>query len=123
MFCEFQIGNRGRIVQENALAYAVRDAFPVASGHTLIVSKRHVADYFGLTLDEVYAVNEMLHGQQKLLREADPSIEAYNIGMNCGEVAGQTVLHCHVHLIPRRMGDSEDPRGGVRHVIPGKGAY
>jgi diadenosine tetraphosphate (Ap4A) HIT family hydrolase len=107
----------------NDLAYCLWDAFPVTRLHTLIVPRRHAQDYFSLTSDEVLACNDLLHKASDFLRSDDQSVEGFNIGVNVGSVAGQTVFHCHVHLIPRRRGDVEDPRGGVRHLIPGKGAY
>jgi diadenosine tetraphosphate (Ap4A) HIT family hydrolase len=123
LFCEIQRSNRIRIVAENELAYATRDAFPVTLYHTLIIPKRHVLDYFGLTREELLAVNDLLVNERAAIDILDPSIAGYNVGMNCGEVAGQSVWHCHVHLIPRRKGDVEYPKGGVRHVIPWKGNY
>jgi diadenosine tetraphosphate (Ap4A) HIT family hydrolase/5-methylcytosine-specific restriction endonuclease McrA len=123
LFCDVQTNDRKRIVADNELAYAIRDGFPVTEGHTLFIPKRHVADYFGLVQAEVHAINGLMAEQKELLKQSDPSIEGFNIGMNCGEVAGQTVFHCHVHLIPRRKGDVENPRGGVRHIIAGKGFY
>lgn len=123
LFCDVQVNDHQRIVSENALAYAIRDGFPVTSGHTLIIPKRHVQDYFGLTKSEVDAINELMLQQRTQLMVDDPSIEGFNIGMNCGEVAGQTVFHCHVHLIPRRRGDVANPRGGIRHLIADKGFY
>jgi len=110
-------------VIDNTLAFAIRDGFPVTEGHTLFVPKRHAADYFELSQAEINAINQLMNQQNKLLKDADKTIEGFNIGMNCGEVAGQTIFHCHVHLIPRRKGDVENPRGGVRHIIPGKGYY
>lgn len=123
LFCDIQSGDRGRIVTENTLAYVIRDGYPVTDGHTLIVPKRHVRDYFGLFSAEVMAINDLIGQQRAALMETDPTIQGFNIGMNSGEAAGQTQFHCHVHLIPRRQGDVENPRGGVRHVIPGKGNY
>ena len=123
LFCDVQTIDRKRIIAENSLAYAIRDGFPVTEGHTLFIPKRHMIDYFGLVPAEVSAINLLMAEQKKLLQEADASIDGFNIGMNCGEVAGQTILHCHIHLIPRRSGDSDNPRGGVRHTIPGKGNY
>lgn len=123
LFCDLQGNDRRRIIAENDLAYAIRDGFPVTAGHTLLIPKRHVQDYFGLTKIEAGAINELMTQQRDLLMIDDPSVEGFNIGMNCGEVAGQTVFHCHVHLIPRRRCDVENPRGGVRHVISGKGFY
>jgi diadenosine tetraphosphate (Ap4A) HIT family hydrolase len=112
-----------RVITENEHAYAIRDGFPVTEGHSLIIPKRHVEDYFGLTEDELLACDSLLRIIRKEALETDVSIEGFNIGMNSGLVAGQTIFHCHIHLIPRREGDVEKPRGGVRHVIPGKGSY
>ena len=123
LFCDLQISDRKRIVRDNALAYVTRDAFPVTLGHTLVVPKRHVLDYFGLRQSEINAVNLLLSAQRSDLESSDPTIEGFNVGANCGEVAGQSVFHCHVHLIPRRRGDTSSPRGGVRHVIPAKSNY
>ena len=120
LFCEIP---SARVIFENRLAFAVRDGFPVTERHTLIIPIRHVEDYFDLTPEEVLACNELM----KLVRNAifleDPSVEGFNMGVNAGAVAGQTIFHCHVHLIPRRSGDVENPRGGIRHLIPGKGSY
>ncbi len=120
LFCEI---NKKRIVAENELSYAIRDGFPVADLHTLIIPKRHVIDYFGLAQPEVNATNSLIAGIKSELEEKDKLISGFNIGMNSGQSAGQTIFHCHIHLIPRRGGDVENPRGGVRHVIPGKGFY
>ena len=123
LFCDLQTVDQNRIVAENSLAYVIRDGFPVTEGHSLIIPKRHVKDYFGLMQPEVNAVNRLLTEQKCVLQDGDASIDGFNIGMNCGETAGQSVFHCHTHLIPRRKGDVERPRGGVRHVIPCKGDY
>jgi ATP adenylyltransferase len=123
LFCDVQSTDRNRIIAENNLAYAIRDGFPVTEGHTLFIPKRHVSDYFGLVQSEVNAINSLIQGQRKQLMASDSKIEGFNIGMNCGEVSGQTVFHCHVHLIPRRRGDVVNPRGGVRHLIADKGYY
>lgn len=123
LFCNIQTKERSRIVEENALAYAIRDGYAVTDLHTLFIPKRHVADYFGLSQAEINAINQLIQSQKKKLDSLDQTIDAYNIGMNCGEAAGQTIYHCHVHLIPRRTGDVPNPRGGVRHVIPNKGFY
>ena len=88
-----------------------------------MISRRHTEDYFSLTAEEVVACNDLLRKASEELRSRDMSIEGFNIGVNVGATAGQTICHCHLHLIPRRMGDVENPRGGVRHIIPGKGAY
>lgn len=123
IFCNAQLHDFDRIVDENALAYAIRDGFPVTQYHSLFIPKRHVADYFGLTQAEINAINQLIKKQKKFLDETDSFIDGYNIGMNCGESAGQTVFHCHLHFIPRRKGDVENPRGGVRHLMPSKGHY
>ena len=123
LFCDVQLNDRQRIIAENALAYAIRDGFPVTEGHTLFIPKRHTLDYFGLVPSEVNAINALMAEQKTTLQETDATIDGFNIGMNCGETAGQSVFHCHVHLIPRRKGDVENPRGGVRHIIAGKGFY
>jgi diadenosine tetraphosphate (Ap4A) HIT family hydrolase len=123
LFCDVQLTDRGRIVDENNLAYVIRDGFPVTEGHSLFIPKRHAKDYFELTQSETNAINALMTKQKELLQSNDASIDGFNIGMNCGETAGQTVFHCHVHLIPRRKGDVENPRGGVRHIIAGKGFY
>lgn len=123
LFCDIQAKDRKRIIAENNLAYAIRDGFPVTEGHTLFIPKRHVSDYFGLVQSEVNAINLLVQEQRTLLMASDSKIEGFNIGMNCGEVSGQTVFHCHVHLIPRRRGDVANPRGGVRHIIADKGFY
>ncbi len=108
-------------IASNALAFALRDVFPVTPLHTLILPRRHVADYFGLTAGEREACAELIHQLRAAILTEDPAVEGFNIGMNVGEVAGQTLFHSHIHLIPRRRGDVEDPRGGVRRVIPGQG--
>jgi diadenosine tetraphosphate (Ap4A) HIT family hydrolase/5-methylcytosine-specific restriction endonuclease McrA len=120
LFCELDKPN---VEAQNELAVVVRDQFPVTPLHTLIIPKRHVADYFGLYQPEINAINQLLGEQRALIAKTDPTITGFNIGVNCGESAGQTIYHCHVHLIPRRDGDVPKPRGGVRHVIPGKGDY
>ena len=121
LFCH--IPQPRKIIEENDLALVIRDAYPVTQGHTLVIPKRHAVDYFELTSAEVMAINQLILNQEKKLSASDKSIEGFNIGINCGEVAGQTIFHCHVHLIPRRSGDVESPEGGIRNVISGKGSY
>ncbi len=109
-----------RVLAANAYARVVADAFPVAVGHSLVIPNRHVEDFFGLDPSEVQAVFELLLATQRRLGEAyQPA--GFNVGVNIGRAAGQTVMHAHVHLIPRYTGDVLNPEGGVRHVIPGKG--
>jgi diadenosine tetraphosphate (Ap4A) HIT family hydrolase len=111
-----------RILDGNEHAVAVADAFPVSRGHTLIILRRHTVSFFDMTAEEVTAVYELLRRMREYLRNTlGPG--GYNLGVNVGAVAGQTIDHVHVHLIPRFPGDVTDPRGGVRHVIPGKGRY
>jgi len=120
LFCEIP---QDRIIASNELAYAIRDGFPVTPLHTLIIPKRHAVDYFELTKEELLACHELIHQLKESIIKEDLNVVAFNIGMNAGEAAGQTVFHCHMHLIPRRKGDVENPRGGVRHLIPNKGFY
>jgi diadenosine tetraphosphate (Ap4A) HIT family hydrolase len=112
-----------RIISENELVYAIRDKYPVTPLHSLIIPKRHVVDYFSLTKDELLSCDVLLKEVKDSIQSDDELVEGFNIGINSGEVAGQTIFHCHIHLIPRRVGDVENPRGGVRHLIPGKGDY
>ena len=118
-FCEIDLS---RITNQNTLAYVTPDKYPVSNGNILIIPKRYMRDYFGLYKSESSAIHELILEEKERVDE-DTSIGGYNIGVNCGEVAGQTIFHCHVHLIPRRKGDVKNPRGGVRHVISGNGGY
>jgi len=102
---------------------AFHDNYPVTKGHLLIVPKRHAYEYFDLYQAEINAIHELLIKAKQELQLIDPSISGFNIGVNNGKDAGQTIFHCHVHLIPRRRGDMVDPTGGIRGVIPGKGKY
>ena len=88
-----------------------------------IDTRKHARDFFSLSRKEVLSCSSLIGDMREFLLAEDHTIEGFNIGMNCGEVAGQTIFHCHIHLIPRRRGDVENPRGGVRHLIPGKGYY
>ncbi len=122
MDCVFCNISHERIVAENELCFAIRDGFPVSEGHTLIIPKRHVADYFDLTIEEVTAMQTMMREVKGHL-DAELEPDGYNVGINVNEAAGQTVFHVHMHLIPRYKGDVENPRGGVRGVIPDKQKY
>ena len=121
--CLFCGTKKERIVSDNELAYVILDKFPVTELHTLIIPKRHVASYFELGQAEINAVNQLISEQKNRIIVKDTNVTGFNIGVNCGEDAGQTVFHCHIHLIPRRKGDVKKPMGGVRHTIPGKGYY
>lgn len=109
-------------ILENELAYAIYDKYPVGKGHMLFIPKRHVKDFFDITKEEREAIFELIDEGKKLLDEKY-SPDSYNVGINCGEHAGQTIMHVHVHLIPRYIGDMKDPTGGVRGVIPYKMKY
>lgn len=101
----------------------IRDAYPVTEGHTLVIPKRHVETWFDLTEQEKSEANHLLQYQRDELQNLYPEVSGFNIGMNCGESAGQTIFHCHIHLIPRRENDCGNPRGGVRGVIANKQKY
>ena len=108
---------------ENQLAYSSIDSYPVSEFHSLIVPKRHVETYFELTSEEIQACNELILKTKEKILKKDSNVKGFNIGTNAGKVAGQSIMHCHIHLIPRREGDVEDPQGGVRSVIPKKQHY
>lgn len=112
-----------RVIAANNLAHAFKDKYPVSTGHTLIIPKRHCLDYFDLTQPEINAIHQLIHQVKEKLISEDSSITGFNIGINSGADAGQTIFHCHFHLIPRRSGDIENPIGGVRNIFPGKGKY
>ncbi len=120
LFCNIE---SERVIASNEFAFAIKDGFPVTASHTLVIPKRHAETYFDLTADELLACDELLRSLAAEIKRLDPTVEGFNIGMNAGAVAGQTIFHCHIHLIPRRNGDVDNPRGGVRHLIPGKGYY
>ncbi|HUW63640.1 MAG TPA: HIT family protein [Spirochaetia bacterium] len=120
MSCPFC--NHPGIILDNDLAFAAYDRYPVTPGHMLIIPKRHFLDFFQCTDQEKKAISDMLDQcKNHLDQEFQP--DGYNIGINCGEAAGQTVFHLHVHFIPRYRGDIENPHGGVRGVIPEKRIY
>ena len=121
--CLFCRVNAKQLVSEDELCYAAKDSFPVTEFHTLIIPKRHVASYFDLNLSEVSALHEMFVEMKRTIEAKDDSVTGFNIGVNAGKDAGQSIFHVHVHLIPRRKGDVENPRGGVRGVIPHKQKY
>ena len=121
--CVFCAMAQEHIIFANRLAFAVRDTTPVTPLHTLILPRRHVASYFDLAGAEHGAIQTLIETVRIDILARDPGIQGFNIGINVGEMAGQTIFHCHVHLIPRRAGDVADPRGGVRAIIPGKALY
>jgi ATP adenylyltransferase len=119
--CIFCSIDRAKILAANDLAFAVRDVAPVTPLHTLILPKRHVASFFDLSEAEAQDIERLVRLLGDDIRARDTQVEGFNIGINVGEVAGQTIFHCHYHLIPRRRGDVPDPTGGVRWVIPSQG--
>lgn len=121
LFCSTEI--RPRIIEENGTVFAILDHFPVTESHSLIIPVRHTPDWFSMTSLERSHAEELLRILKSRIAEKDPSVTGFNIGMNCGRSAGQTILHAHIHLIPRRDGDSKNPRGGVRGVIPERMSY
>jgi diadenosine tetraphosphate (Ap4A) HIT family hydrolase len=120
IFCA--TSERTKIV-ENNLAYAIYDGFPVTPLHCLIIPKRHFPDYFDIKQAELNATSTLIKELKTYLPKKDPTIRGFNLGVNSGAAAGQSVNHCHIHLIPRRENDVEAPRGGIRNIIPGKGNY
>ena len=113
--------NKEKIL-ENEYAFAIYDGFPVSKGHTLVIPKRIVSEIFDLKVDEYEACFDLVKKVKNYLQEKY-NTDAFNVGVNCGEIAGQTVFHAHIHIIPRYKGDVTKPRGGVRNIIPGKGDY
>ena len=120
IFCKIR---KEEIQFENKLAYSSTDSYPVSEFHSLIVPKRHIQTYFELTYEEIQACNELIMETKEKILKQDFSVKGFNIGTNAGKVAGQSIMHCHIHLIPRREGDVENPQAGVRSVIPKKQHY
>jgi diadenosine tetraphosphate (Ap4A) HIT family hydrolase len=120
--CPFCSLPRDRILFERGTAFAIRDGFPVSPGHTLVIPRRHVASFFDITDTERADLMSLLFSARE---DLDRQFHAagYNIGINDGAAAGQTVPHLHIHLIPRYAGDRDDPRGGIRWVLPDKAVY
>jgi len=120
LFCNIK---ESGLTDENQLAYASYDSYPVTDQHCLIIPKRHVKDYFDLTEEEIVACDQLIKKIKKEIEIKNPLVKGFNIGTNSGKVAGQSIMHCHIHLIPRREGDVDNPQGGVRSVIPLKQHY
>ena len=120
LFCNI---NSKDLVFDNEFAFASFDSYPVSKYHSLIVPKRHILDYFELTNEELLACNDLIKKIKKKIQNEDKTVDGFNIGTNSGVVAGQSIMHCHIHLIPRRKGDVDNPQGGVRVVIPSKQHY
>ena len=120
LFCNI---NSKDLIFDNEFAFASFDSYPVSKYHSLIVPKRHILDYFELTNDELLACDDLIKKIKKKIQNEDKTVDGFNIGTNSGLVAGQSIMHCHIHLIPRRKGDVDNPQGGVRAVIPSKQHY
>jgi diadenosine tetraphosphate (Ap4A) HIT family hydrolase len=121
--CIFCKTNQNELIFENDLAYASSDSYPVSQFHSLVVPKRCIENYFELNENEILACNDLIKKLKKKIISEDKSVEGFNIGTNAGKVAGQSIFHCHIHVIPRRKGDVDNPQGGVRSVIPLKQHY
>ena len=122
--CIFCNKTNCKVISSTKHFFIIRDtAYPVTKHHTLIITNRHVDDYFDLNKEEINDLDKILKNQKRELKQLDKDISAFNIGVNIGRDAGQSIMHCHIHLIPRRKGDVKDPRGGVRGVIPEKQKY
>ena len=120
IFCNLE---DSRKIFEDDLFIVIRDVYPVTNLHTLLIPKRHVPSYFDLNEQELIRLQGLIEDQKNLILKEDKEVTAFNIGINDGIDAGQTILHSHIHLIPRRAGDVENPKGGVRGVILGKQSY
>ena len=120
LFCNVK---ESGVAYENDLAYASYDSYPVSKDHCLIIPKRHIKDYFSLSQNELIACDELIKTVKNEIINKDQSVKGFNIGTNIGKDSGQSIFHCHIHLIPRRVGDVKNPQGGVRSVIPNKQHY
>ena len=120
LFCDIKKSGNAH---ENQLAYASYDSYPVSEHHCLVIPKRHIKNYFDLTNEELLACNNLIKIIKDEIMQKDKTVSGFNLGTNIGKVSGQSINHCHFHLIPRREGDVENPQGGVRSVIPNKQHY
>ena len=122
LFCELP-EDKFEVLDENPHCLTLRDSYPVTEGHCLIVPRRHVETYFDMNAEEVLAANQLIHRARQRLQAQDARISGFNIGTNAGKSAGQSVFHAHIHLMPRRDGDQENPQGGVRKIFPERAQY
>ena len=120
LFCNIK---ESGVAHENNLAYVSYDSYPVSEDHCLIIPKRHIKNYFDLSNDELIACNDLIKIVKEEIINKDKTVRGFNIGSNVEKIAGQSIMHCHIHLIPRREGDVDNPQGGVRSVIPKKQHY
>ena len=120
LFCNVPLSE---YIFENKLAFSTFDSYPVSKHQALIIPKRHVENYFDMSEEEVVSCNELIKKMKNKIQKLDPTVEGFNIGTNSGKIAGQSIMHCHIHLIPRRKNDVDNPQGGVRGVIPSKQHY
>jgi len=121
--CLFCNTSKKEFIFENDLAFVTFDSYPVSQFHSLIIPKRHIQNYFDLTNDELLACHGLLLKIKNKINSDDNAVGGFNIGVNSERIAGQSILHCHIHLIPRRVGDVDNPQGGVRSVIPSRQHY
>jgi len=119
IFCQLE----SKAIQSNSMAFSIKDRFPVTKNHTLILPRRHVSSFFDLTPAERNQCYVLLDEMKTKILKNNKEVTGFNVGINVGEDSGQTVFHCHIHLIPRRKGDVNDPSGGIRNIIPGKGKW
>ena len=120
LFCNIK---ESELTHQNKLAYASYDTYPVSENHCLIIPKRHINNYFDLLKDELIACDDLIRIVKDEIIKRDKTVKGFNLGTNIGKVSGQSIFHCHFHLIPRREGDVDNPQGGVRSVIPNKQHY
>ena len=121
LFCDKE-NQKFKLILENDFCVARWDEFPVSKGHTLIIPKKHTTSFFDLKEEELSKMFSLIkEAKNTIQKEYNP--DGFNIGLNDGEAAGRTIHHLHIHLIPRYKGDVDNPRGGIRHIIPGKGDY
>jgi ATP adenylyltransferase len=121
--CPFCTLSAERIVYQNSFFLTIKDGYPVTEQHTLIISKHHDLVLSTMSEDQLMLLHEAIKCSKDQISHLDPTVTGFNIGINEGEAAGQTVMHFHLHVIPRRKGDMQNPRGGVRGVIPEKQKY
>lgn len=123
LFCSIIKDHENKIIIESMYSYAIYDDYPVTLHHCLIIPKRHIKDFFDLTDSEILDIYFLIKRCKTTILSIDGSVRGFNIGINIGKTAGQSIFHVHIHLIPRRVGDTENPKGGVRALIPGKQNY